>query len=261
MRAFTSEDLPQIGERSLLLGPTGSGKTALAVWMLRRFPTAPIIIYDTKTDPKFAALPRSACFEDYDEVIEASFDEKLDYLIFRPPDADLSDREALDSYLFRHYDSMSRIPAYVDELHSYQSHGLPLPGLTALLTRGRSRGITMLMAAQRPAWISSFAYTETQVFMVLRLTYESDRKKVAEFVPGFDKLPPPPRFGFWYFHVERDGPELMGPVAVDPAVLAAAEAETPENIAGGVIDSDESPAEDSGDPSAPGATKPRHSWL
>jgi hypothetical protein len=213
---FSLEDMPQPGERGIIIGSTGGGKTGLATWMLRRFPVAPVVIYDTKSERKFEALPRAAVFTDWEVMAEATYDEELHYLIYRPGAFELHDPGLLDSYLMAHYDAFPGVPAYIDELTSFQSLGRPRPGLTALLTRGRDLGLTTLMATQRPAFISGYTLSESQNYYIFGLNRAKDRKSVADCVPGYDELGNPPRHQFYYWKTgSEDAPRLMLPVILD----------------------------------------------
>lgn len=60
-------------------------------------------------------------------------------------------------------------------------------GLIALLTRGRSKGISVLMSTQRPAWLSRFCFTEAQKYYIYRLTDRRDSKVLGEYIRVFSK--------------------------------------------------------------------------
>lgn len=68
------------------------------------------------------------------------------------------------------------------------------------------------MATQRPAWISGFCMSEASAYFIFRLQMLTDRKKMAEIIPEFDKLPLPPDFHFYYYRVGDKAAQLMKPV-------------------------------------------------
>jgi hypothetical protein len=210
--------IPQEGERALIVGQTGSGKTAFAAWLLRRLPGSPVIVYDTKEEDKFAALVPHRIVETVPEMIDAVDDETVDYVIVRPPVSALREPEALDEYLMVHYERFRKIAAYVDEAYTFHKNGQAGPGLIALMTRGRSRGITTLLSTQRPAWISRFCVTEAQRLYVFRLTDKADKKRIGDVVPEFADMPNPPKHGFYWYETGQDAPRLMQPVKLDPAL-------------------------------------------
>jgi hypothetical protein len=212
-----SDYFPAKGERALSIGKTGSGKTLFNRWLLERLPDSPTIIYDTKHDPKFDRLPHHHVATTLDGVYEGLENLANDYIIVRPPPLYVASPQALDGLLLRHENEWRGIDAYIDELYHFHSGGRAGPGLSGLYTRGRSRGITTIGSTQRPAWVSGFVFSETQLFYLFRLTRESDRKKVNDFIPNFSDLPALKRFGF-YAHrddSEEETPKLMEPIPVD----------------------------------------------
>jgi hypothetical protein len=208
---------PAKGERALSIGKTGSGKTLFNRWLLERLPDAPVIIYDTKHDPKFDRLPNNMVAGSLAEIYEGLDHLGVDYVIVRPPPAITANPAALDRILQRHEEEWRGVDAYIDELYHFHNGGRAGPGLSGLYTRGRSRGITTIGSTQRPAWVSGFIFSETQLFYLFRLTRESDRKKVDDFIPGFAELPVLKKFSFYAHRDDGDDetPKLMKPVPVD----------------------------------------------
>lgn len=212
-----SDYFPTKGERALSIGKTGSGKTLFNRWLLERLPTAPCIIYDTKHDPKFDRLPDHRVANKLSDIYDAVDHTGVDYIIVRPPPAITANPQALDRILQRHEEEWRGVDAYIDELYHFHSGGRAGPGLSGLYTRGRSRGITTIGSTQRPAWVSGFIFSETQLFYLFRLTRESDRKKVDDFIPGFAKMPVLGKYSFYAHRDDGDEetPKLMKPIPVD----------------------------------------------
>lgn len=203
------------GERGLIIGQTGSGKTAFAAWMLRRIPRSPIVLYDTKDEQKFARLPNSRIVTTVKDAAEALDNGEIDYIIFRPSISILTSPEALDALLMQHYENWKGVDIYIDELYSFHNGGKAGDGLVALLTRGRSRGISTLMATQRPAWISRFCITEAQKLYVFKLVDKADKKRIGDVIPDFANMPDPPKHGFYFFESGDEQPTRFGPVRLD----------------------------------------------
>lgn len=227
--------LPLPGERAIVIGQTGSGKTVLNLHLLQNLTTTPVIIYDTKEEPKFERLPHSRLVFDPDRLHEAVDDLTVDYIVFRPPIEMLPDWRALDDLLTLHYHEFRGVDAYIDEL--YQFHGASGSfgkGLNALYTRGRSRGITLIGSSQRPAKISSLCLSESQHVYVFHLNKKLDRKKVADDT-GMEESPQPPRHHFWHFRTDQPGaaPVLHSPVPLpvgfDPGYTDPIPADAPPN--------------------------------
>ena len=213
--------IPERGERAFICGQTGSGKTGVGIWLLHYMPGT--LIYDTKGEPKFTRLPNSVRVTSMDDAIKAFQDRQRnwDYVIFRPPIIQANDPAFMDSCLMIHYDRLKHVGAYLDETFTFHTaSGRAGVGLLSLLQRGRSRGITLVMAAQRPAWLSGSCITESQRFYILQLTALADRKKLAETVTGLNPNFNPRKFYFNYFDFNMDEPILFSPVTLDNNITA-----------------------------------------
>lgn len=220
--------IPQSGERALIVGQTGSGKTAFATWLIMRIPIAPIILYDTKEEEKFPKLSNSIIVESMDGVKKHYDDPQVDYIVLRPPVEMLSKPTELDDYLMYHYTHFRHSVAYIDEAYTFHNHGRAGPGLVALFTRGRSRGITTIISTQRPVMVSRFAITEAQKVYAFRLGDKQDRKRLGDVIPNFADLPLPPKHGFYYYESGEDSPELYKPIKLDAALDTGYTDATPE---------------------------------
>jgi hypothetical protein len=213
--------LPEKGERTLSVGQTGSGKTAFNTWMLQRMPNSPIVIYDTKDEPKFESLPDSTTVHTFNGIHNAIDEGQHDYVVFRTPTVLLDKGAELDKYLFRHFLELPGIDAYIDEVSDFHSgSGQAFVGLRALLRKGRSRGNTTLMSTQRPVFLSRFALTEAQQLYIFHLSHDDDRKALDKVVPGFkDKLNPRPKsYRFWHYNAGEDLLQYMNKVPLDTAM-------------------------------------------
>lgn len=206
--------IPRQGERALTVGQTGSGKTTFQIWLLQRTQNSPIVIYDTKDEPKFLDLPNHRVATTLREANDAVDDVETDYVVFRPPVDILADPSSLDALLRFHYEHWRGVDAYIDELYSFHTGGNAGPGLVALYTRGRSRGISTFSSTQRPAFISRFSMSEAQVFFVFRLNDLKDRKRISE-ASGMPLLENPPQHHFYIFRAGEDAARLVKPISVD----------------------------------------------
>lgn len=208
--------IPEIGERALIVGKTGQGKTAFFTWMARRIEAAPLIIYDTKIEPKFAALPNSVIVETDNEMTEAVENGEHDYIVVRPALHMLDDPRALDGLLLAHYHHAQGLPAYIDEAYMFHVNSQAGPGLTALMTRGRSKGITTIISSQRPSRISRFCITEIDKAYTFRLQDKKDRVRLDDLIEDYSKLPIPPKHHFYFYDTsETEIPVLCKPVKLD----------------------------------------------
>lgn len=207
--------IPQKGEHALIVGQNGSGKTAFACWLLMRIPEAPIVIYDTKIEPKFTKLPNSKVITTMDEALKLKDDVTVDYIIVQPPVEFMREPKLLDDMLWYHFIHFQNCPAYVDEAYTFHVNGRAGQGLTALLTRGRSKGISTIISTQRPVLLSRFCITESKKVYIFRLSDRSDRKRLNDVVPDYADMEQPIKYGFYFFEVGMDNPVLFKPITLD----------------------------------------------
>jgi hypothetical protein len=168
--------LPQIdpGKRALIAGRTGSGKTTLAAWFLARSKQHWIIL-----NPKHTALYREMPYS----IVHRSFDPKLilrDSRRFKFVILELSGDEAdsnyMDGIIGWLHGALHNIALCADELYTLHSGGGRAgSGLTGWLTRGREFKQSFIGLTQRPAWISRFLFTESDLICEMDLTLEEDR--------------------------------------------------------------------------------------
>lgn len=215
------------GERGVIVGHSGSGKTSGAVWQLAQTSLAPVIVFDTKGEPAFDALPREREGGEREEMLPVgsfsefaalAYDELPEYVLVRPSVAELADPKALDRYLMHIYEHFRPALVYIDEAYQFHVGSNAGPGLIGLLTRGRSRGISTLVGMQRPAWVTRSVFTEAVRFYVYRLIDDEDVKRMAQFIPGFDALPRVEQHHFWYYDIRADRALRRDPVPLVKAL-------------------------------------------
>jgi hypothetical protein len=228
--------IPEQGERALLVGQTGSGKTAFAIFLVEHIPTAPIILYDTKGEPKFTKLPNSRVVSTQHECTEAVEDPSVDYVIFLPPAEIQGEPAKLDEFLWFHYQHYHGIVAYIDEARTFHRGYTAGRGLIAIMARGRSRGITCILSTQRPSRISRDLISEAQKLYVFRLADLQDRKRLDDVIPNFSKEPLPPKHGFYFFQSGDESPQLFEPIKLADQYNTGYVDASPEPEAGGEIE-------------------------
>lgn len=215
-RALAPDELPKQGDRAIVVGQTGQGKTEFVIWLLERLTSSPIVIYDTKGEPKFDAMPRTAVAHSHAAMIEALAHPEYDYIVFRVPPEIIADADELDALLWYHFQNLRGVDLYIDELYSFTSNGQAGRGLMSLLTQGRSHGFTTIMSVQRPARISLFPLTESQHFYIFFLIDKKDKNRLGDVIPDFEDMPAPPLYHFYYYATgSREGAQLMAPILLD----------------------------------------------
>lgn len=205
------------GQRGLLLGMTGGGKTQNALFQLKNnIAVWPTIIMDTKIVDEFFSVPNDHesldvfnDFASFENVSKMAPKDWPDYFLVRPESHEIIDVDGLDKYLQLIYKKFGAVFVYIDEVASFHNNGRPVSGLLELLCRGRSRGKTVLMGTQRPAWISLSCFTESDKFYVHKITTLNDRKRIDNGIPEFSKLKKLPPFHFYFYDVAADNPVSM----------------------------------------------------
>lgn len=209
------------GNRGLLVGKTGSGKSQNAMFQLKHAPVWPVFMLDTKIEDAFFSVPDSP--DDLD-VVHSMADliairkrpakDWPNYVLIRPSADEVRAVAPLDEYSHFLYNNFGPCFIYYDELYNWHDNGRPGSGLMNLLTRGRSRGKTTLMATQRPVWVSRFCLTESDKFYIHKLNDDRDKASLSAVVPNIERVPTAPKYHFWHYDTgaDMDKPVLYKPV-------------------------------------------------
>jgi hypothetical protein len=207
------------GEKMLILGMNGSGKSVISQSIARSWAVGPIVVVDTKGDDPAAMIPNSTICYTADDVVRhlpgrviyrPSMDEKARR---RPGDPrglrPLWCRfEVIASKLWQ-LASETRRPSLLcvkelRELCTEQSIG---PAFRELITAGRSKGITLILETQRPQRVALEARSEAQHVICLTLTDPAAREEAAslladpnqpEMVAAIRQRSLPLDFRWWY---------------------------------------------------------------
>lgn len=189
-------------DRIALVGTTGSGKSTLARHLLALYPW--VVIYDPK-------------HEHYDGYIVTSVDrlpkKPLPVIIYQPRSQDITDPDELNRFFHWVYLRGNTV-LYVDEAYLATNGGKTMPlYYLACLAQGRSRGIGVITATQRPNRIPQIILSECEHWFVFRLNSPNDRYTVTEWtgiaaddIAALDKRA-------WYY--VRMGHNISGPYVLD----------------------------------------------
>lgn len=186
------------GQRGLIIGQTGSGKTYFATRLLMYLPL-PVFVYNSKDDDTFTSFYKDLIVSTSNINQALELVDRYCYVNYIPPSEELLDKEKQSETLNMLYERQN-LSVFFDEVGQvYQT-----PGFLNILTRGRSRKVTTLMATQRPVSISRFAFTESQKFYVFKIVDKRDREVVSNFIPYFSKDKIQAKYTFDFYNAEDD---------------------------------------------------------
>ena len=184
-RAFVRRFAWQSGEHVTILGHTGSGKSELARRLLsgRRW----VVVLGTK--PRDVTLDRYVD-DGYDRISRWPPEPHVTKAILWPRIIDRSDLAGLAPLFADALDDIFVQGAWtvgIDELH-YAAGRLGLePHLSDLWEQGRSLGVSVLAATQRPANVPLLAYSSATHLFLARTTDDRDLARLVEIGGGTDK--------------------------------------------------------------------------
>lgn len=150
-------------DRACFFGATGSGKTTLALTLLRGVRSW--VVLDAKHRIRVDGVP-----------IVTAFDPRLSRQIIRAPfPAEDWDTPLMQAWM------RGGIVVYSDETTLINPKGAFLsPALGRVIRTGRELGVGAWMGSQRPKKIPSEVYTEAEHFFIFQLRYKPDRQRVIE---------------------------------------------------------------------------------
>ena len=201
---------PDDTQRLVVVGPTGSGKTHVAVWHLshRDYHLMPWVIINYKRERIIDSIP-GALFID---LKEAPTRPGI-YIVHPIP---VEDDEAVELFL-REIWKRGEIGIFIDE-------GLMMGQRNAsyrlLLTQGRSLYCPMIVCTQRPSWIDRFTFSEGDFYQVFGMRHEDDIDALSKSIPGYAEQKPLPRFHSYYYNVAEDSLLAIGPVVKLDTIMA-----------------------------------------
>lgn len=180
------------GKHAVIVGQNGSGKSQQLI-NLALANKQKVVVLDTKLDDDFLFLAVGnevlQVVESYREMIDLLNSGQFHYLIVRPQTFELDNPTALDNYLVV-LSKCRNLSVFIDEAYSFHKSGRAGPGYTAILTRGRSRKLSLIVCTQRPCWISVFTFSESTTIYAYFLSVERDRKILYDYIgeQNFDEL-------------------------------------------------------------------------
>lgn len=187
-----SDISPKRGERAVIIGFSGSGKSNLAKALLISI-RQPVIVIDPKREWDSTG---------YLVVNRVRHIPKLignRKVLFQPIIAEFDDVNVYN-HVYKQIFETGNVCVYTDEVSVF-STGIRYPAyFKAIYHQGRSKNITAISSTQRPSAIPPFVITEVQRLYAFHLNSPDDVKKVRSMVKGYDpdKLK---RYAFYYLNI------------------------------------------------------------
>lgn len=179
-RKIMADNLPviSIGNRAIVSGRTGCGKSTLGCWLLNRSKQHWVIL-NPKWTKAYSQLPDSKTLHNFKELEFNSSVEKHRFTIINF-DGSTANPDYMDDVISYIHGSFENIGLCADELYTLHNGGRAKPGLIGWLTRGRELKQSFLGMTQRPAWVSQFCYSESDYIIGMDLAMKDDRKKLFD---------------------------------------------------------------------------------
>lgn len=193
--------LPDKSQHLSIVGANGSGKSVAELWHISQQDLAGriVVIFNWKHDEGIDGIPFSENIPLYEIPTKPGV-----YIYHPVPEQDDDEVTAVLWEIWRR----GNMCVVIDEGFMIKDRN---PAFRALLTQGRSKGISLIVLSQRPVWMDRFVFSESMFFQVFRLQHRKDRKAVQEFIPkNIDKRLP--EYHSYYYDVGRDEVVVLQPV-------------------------------------------------
>lgn len=172
------------GQRILIVGASGSGKSHHAREIIAKQSGVHFLILDLKDDAQdmakhlFSMGQRVAITND--EIKAINLLQNFNVVIFTP--SENFDDDDISDFLLRFYRNVRNAGICFDEAYLLKA----TIGLKTLLTRGRSRNLSVISCSQRPVVVPSVCRSESNHVFVHRLKLPKDIQTIQELT-GADK--------------------------------------------------------------------------
>lgn len=193
--------LPDMSNRTVVIGRTGSGKTVASLWLLstQAVDVMPWVIIDYKGDEEINAIPKAQ------HIGYEAVPTKPGIYILHPRPGETNNE--LTEWLWKVY-QQENIGLFFDEVFML---GQDNDAFNTIMMQGRSKHLPVISCTQQPVNISTYCFSEANFYMVFDLTIKRHRNKVASEIPINPEFELPDHH-FFYYDVGRKKLVTMLPV-------------------------------------------------
>jgi hypothetical protein len=190
-------------DRGVLIGKTGCGKTTLARFLIEDDAKPYSVTWNPKGSDGVMRW-RQTHVTSLKEMYDLEGDDEAERMIYTPSPF-MARNEDNQYELFYWIYERKNTRLYIDEATEIiYSANKPRDYVTAVINRGRERGISTLTATQRPSGVPMNILSESENYYVFKLLLPQDKQRV-ELITGItvemqDELRD---FEFYYFNVSR----------------------------------------------------------
>ena len=172
--------LPNNSHRTTIVGRTGTGKTIAGLWHISNYDLEnfPWIVFNFKGDEHIDSIEKARHLDDFDYVPKRK-ETGIFVLHPLPMDAErpsAKEKSKVENYIWKLWER-GNIGIFCDEGYMMNDNKAYITSLT----QGRSLRIPIITCAQRPAWITRFAFSEADFIQCFHLNDQDDQKRVTGF--------------------------------------------------------------------------------
>lgn len=199
--------LPTSRQRVAIMGHTGCGKSQLAAFLLANaaIESMPWIIVDYKGEDLLNTIPYHQ-----DITLKETPTKPGVYIAHPRPKVD---QDAVEDMLWRIWER-GNTGVLVDEAYTMPDAG----AYQTLLVQGRSKKIPMINITQKPSWVPSQIFSESDYYSIFALNDRRDQKRANEFMRVDLERAIPEYHSHWY-RVKDRAKFLLRPVPPADTIL------------------------------------------
>ena len=201
-------------ERWGIVGKTGSGKSAFARWMLKRWRRAGwrILIVDPylRWSETFAEKPEEATLDAPFILKTPALLKNAPVMLFRPSLPAMRD-EGLNKLMFQAVAEGGVVICF-DEGKSVSNQSYIMPGIGECFTAGRKSPLPVIFLTQTPRKIHTDILSQCEWIVVFKLNRPEDRQYMADWMGDRRVAAPIDNHAFWLKHESDDTGQLMQPL-------------------------------------------------